>query len=291
MVGLSPLTRLAGAIAVVAVVVAAIALSLPAAGPGGPPATTEGTPTPQTTPVALASAQPTPTPSVEPSPWPTVSATPDDAVSPTLTPGEALAQSDGFWNRWIGPPNPSVLDEFGAVSLADVTRQADLIIRGRVTDIYIGEYWRMKSREKLLPLVYVRVEIDEVLKGEPASRTAGFVEAQIGSSPDDLDQVRATIPEHGNVWFLMYGPNWDERRFEPQRSSEMAQYAYFVFNFWQGILRGINGEVRVMQPDSVAADLGRDFFPLPLNGMEFEQIVDQVRDLVRSAPEASPTVP
>ncbi len=289
---LTHITRLAVGIAVVAVAVAAIALSLPYNGPGGPPAAAQGEPTPEATTNSLASDQPIPTESVGPSPSTMVNITPNVEVTPTPAINDALALSDGFWNRWVGPPNPGVLEEFEADSLADLSRRVDLIIRGRVTDIYVGEYWRTGPEDRPFPLVYLRVEIEEVLKGEPVSRSAGYVEVLLGSAgPEEVEDYQARQPAEDMLWFLMYGPDWDERVFEPQRSSELAPYAYFVFNFWQGILRDINAEVHVMQPDSMATDLGDDFFPLPLSGTEFEKVVEQVRALARSMPEASTTAP
>ncbi|CAN5769617.1 hypothetical protein BH24CHL5_BH24CHL5_04590 [soil metagenome] len=284
---LSPLTRLVGAIAVVAVVVAAIALSLPASGPGR---TTKVTPLPVGTLVALASAQPAPTNPIEASPSPTFSATPDGAVAQTPAVDEALAASDGFWNRWVDPPR---LFQFEAESLADVTRQADLIIRGRVTDLYIGEYWRGRPEEKPSPVVYVRVQISDVLQGEPVSRTPGYVEIQLGSpaGPEEVEDYRARVPAEDSLWFLMYGPNFKERTLEPQRSSELAKFVYIRFNHYQGMLRDIDGLIRVVRPDFVALYGGDKFFPLPLDGTDFEEVVDQVRDLVRSTPEASATAP
>jgi hypothetical protein len=276
-----------GAIGVTTVVVA-LAASLPArpTGPGNAPLNSEATASPEGTQVAPSS-EPTQTASAEPSTLGSPGAT--SGTLPTPSTADPLAQSDSFWNRWIGPPNPGVLSEFQAESLADITDQADLIIRGKVADLYVGEYWRGLPEEEPFPLAYVRVEVIEVLKGEPASRVPGYVEVLLGSGGDDLDELLATIPSHDHLWFLMHGLKWDERIYEPQRSSELAQYAYFVFNFHQGLLRDIDGVVAVMRPEYVAGYGGPEFYPLPIDGSDFASVVEQVRELVESTEGPTPT--
>lgn len=175
-------------------------------------------------------------------PQPTV--TPCCTPSPTPVIDEALAESDQFWATWLEPIHFGLTDD--VASLADATAQAHLVVRGRITDLYIGEYWQMEVRDEPLALAYVSVEIQEVLKGEPVSRTLGTVEVQIGEAGPDLEELRAALPAHDHLWFLMFEP--DMRPRVPPNETEIAPFVYFATNEYQGVLRGINGVVRVNGP-------------------------------------------
>jgi hypothetical protein len=197
---------------------------------------------------------------------------------PTPTASDPLAQSNRFWAPWTEP----ILGHLplDATSLAEAAEQADLIVRGRILDLYVGEMWVMDNTS--FPLDYVKVEVAEILKGEPHWRTPGFVEVQVGDSAD-LEEVRAMMPTHDHLWFLMYEANRASRGDSPMASAEIAPYAYFISNEYQGVFRDIGGTVRLIQPEEVARVLGPEHFPLMLEGANFDQVVDEVRDLADEA--------
>jgi hypothetical protein len=190
---------------------------------------------------------------------------------PEFVPG--LEASDAFWNWWF--------DDcfFGAFdlpsSLAQVSANADLIVRGRIVDLYIGEYWRSIGIDFRDPLAYVRVEVDEVLKGDPAWRNPGFVEVGLGHAFDAMESVRVKLPDHEHLWFL----TWDGER-DPINESEIAPYAYYAPDYkLPTILRNIDGKVQVINPDTLKRAYGRSQFPLPLDGTDFAGLLDKVRAL------------
>jgi hypothetical protein len=184
-----------------------------------------------------------------------------------------LEASDAFWNSWF--------DDcwFGAFdlppSLAAVYASADIVVRGRIVDLYIGEYWQMSGVDYQDPLAYVRVEVGEILKGEPAWRTRGYVEVGIGHGFDALESIRVKLPDHEHLWFL----TWDGER-EPPNDSAIAPYAYYAPDYMiPTILRNIDGKVQVINSDTLKRAYGKDQFPLPLDGTSFEALLERVRAL------------
>jgi hypothetical protein len=207
------------------------------------------------TPAATDPATPPPTPCCMTTPSP----------SPSFAAG--LAASDRFWKHWF--------EEcfFGAFhiasSLEEITSQSDLVIRGKITDLYsrvLGGIWHV---------AYVKVLVTEVLKGEPASAEAGTVEVQVGFASSDLDDLRSSLPAHDQLWFLTQ----DEGR-DTYNTTDYPQVS---------VLRDIGGIVRVIQPEWIAGAYSRRHFPVPLDGTSFEELVAQVRRLVERPPAAMHT--
>lgn len=185
----------------------------------------------------------------------------------TPVPGETLAESNAFWNYWADPPFPRPRPD--ATSLQDSVALSDLVIRGHIVDVYVGEYqW---TNGTAVPVVYVKVAVNELFKGNPISRTAGYVEIGLGSlDAAGVEQLRAALPQHDNIWFLKYDPG-------PATRSDIAPYAYLMLNDQQGVLRDINGKVRLVQPQYLIDSLGPDAFPLPFEGTSFADLVKQLR--------------
>ncbi|MDQ3673929.1 MAG: hypothetical protein M3365_06105 [Gemmatimonadota bacterium] len=281
------LTALFGTAAILVLIVAALALSRPAPAPG--PAGALGTLEP--TAVAAASPQETPTAPVgaTPSPpGPSASHTvaPCCPASPTPSDDRDVERSDLFWDRWLQPVHVD-LGAWDAASLAEATQMADLVVRGRMTNIYIGEYWQAVEGQDPYPLAYATVEIDEILKGDPVSRTLGAVEVQLGRTVPDLNEVRALLPAHDHLWFLIFEP--DQRPRTPPNQSDIAPFVYYATNEYQGILRDIGGVVRVIGRDILVETLPNDYYPLALDRTSYDLVVEQVRIL--GAPVPTLTVP
>jgi hypothetical protein len=210
-------------------------------------------------------------------------------ISTTPIPGETLAESDKFWNEWASEPYVGLV--FQAKSLDDNVRLADLVVRGHITDIYVGEYWQWEniSESPPTPLVYVSVAISEVLQGTPVSRVPGFVEVTLGpGTTERVDDLRARLPQHDNIWFLKY-----DLALRPRPSinnTEIAPSSYLPSNDLQGVLREVGGELRVIKPEWYDENpyLGPNHFPLPLQGTSFDRLVDDVRAIGETMPDPTP---
>jgi hypothetical protein len=201
-------------------------------------------------------------------------------ATPTFDVAAELDASNWFWAEWLEPIGFEL--PYDAAVLFDAVGQADLIVRGHIQEVFVGEYWRDSADERPYPLAYARVEVGEVLKGAPASRTPGIVEVQLGrlASESDLERINDLAPDHDNLWFLMYGPNYGLRRLEPQKSAEIAPFEYVLGNEYQGVLREIGGQIRVVGGADLLADYGPDHYPLQLEGGDFDVLVEEIRSLV-----------
>jgi hypothetical protein len=199
---------------------------------------------------------------------------------------ETLAESDAFWEHWADIPHPEPVRN--ATSLEEDFGYVDLVVRGHVTDLYIGEYWLMGEGEPRVPLVYAQVALSEVFKGNPVSRIPGYVEVGLGSL-DTVDELRANLPQHDNIWFLIHTPNIRPR--DAANESEIAPFEYIPTNDQQGVFRGIAGKVKVIKPEFTEQTLGADHFPLPLQNMSFDELVAQIRSLAQTLPEVTPLAP
>jgi len=198
-----------------------------------------------------------------------------------------LAESEAFWDYWSDYPFDGPI--FQAGSLDENVGLAHLVIRGHITDLYIGEEWQLAEELEKVQVAYVTVTISEVLKGEAVSRNLGFVEVQLGrASTETVDELREGLPQHENVWFLMHDETVRPRT--PPNNSDIAPFSYFPSNDLQGVLRNIDGEVRVIKPawtEEIPA-MGPNHFPLRLQGTSFDDFVQQVRDIAETTPQVTP---
>jgi hypothetical protein len=197
-----------------------------------------------------------------------------------LEDSEAVTRSNRFWNPYYEPPRPWSL-EFDFDSLEEAVAASDLIVRGRITDISVAEMWRFSKDEPGVPHVYLTVEVAETLKGTPLSRTNGYVEVQFEVGEGALDVVRSRPqPQHEHVFFLMYEPAYRESIGKPPRETEVAPFAYFMPNRFQGAIRDIEGTARIIDPIEVALANELGHFPLPLDGQPYEDVLEQIRQSV-----------
>ena len=221
------------------------------------------------------------TPAIE-LPWPS---TPGASLPPpTVEPSPSMEAHDRFWNPFVdfGPPFGL---PFGLETLEDATDLADIVIRGSITDLYIGEQWIGAKDEPGEPLAYVAVEIHDVLKGEPESRTEGLVEVQFGFGfrESDFDAIAsAPMPEGDYLWFLIDESKFREKKDQAPRDSEIAPFAYFIPNEVQGVVLEANGSAEVVLADRFESAWGTGRFPMTIRGGSFESVIDQIRTLVAS---------
>ena len=157
--------------------------------------------------------------------------------------------------------------------------QAHLVIRGRVTEVYVGEEWIIANDEPPVPLAYARIAIDEILNGEPVSRSEGSVEVQLTFVSDAwVPPDAARLPAHESVFFLMHEARDRQQRGAEPRRSEVAPFAYFVPTP-QAVLRNIGGQVAVVQRPFLEAHYGPTGFPLRLQGADFAELNQYLRGL------------
>jgi len=227
-------------------------------GPSADPTPT----TSATTPAVLHEPTLQPTPSFDSSPLP----------SPSFAAG--LAASDRFWDRWVETECWFGIDPLPS-SVAELVRDADLVVRGPIVDLYVGEYWRGDAYEPSHGLAYAKVATEEVFKGDPVSREAGFVEVQMGYAPNDLDELRAKLPAHDHLWFLGYEDPDSRGEFN---QSEMVGFAYYAAQDVETVFREIGGVVEVLAPARIREVYGKDEFLLTLDGTDFEGFVQRVRE-------------
>ena len=146
-------------------------------------------------------------------------------------------------------------------SLAEITIESDLVIRGTIRDAYSD--WRGGDAYDS----YANVSIEEVLKGVPESREADTVDVGIGYLSSPIDGLRSSLPEHDHLWFLIR----DEDRHGTYYTTDYVQVS---------VLRDIGGVVEVIRPEAIGNAYSPRQFPVPLDGTSFEELVDQVRQLV-----------
>lgn len=79
-----------------------------------------------------------------------------------------LAESDAFWHTWSDFPFDGTTPE--AESLQGAIGLAHLVVRGHITDVYIGEGWLLAPELGGVQVAYAKVALSEVLQGTPVAR-------------------------------------------------------------------------------------------------------------------------
>ncbi len=160
-------------------------------------------------------------------------------------------------------------------TLVDMTASVDLVVRGRILEVYVGEQWVGSDGAAPEQFAYARIEIGEILKGEPVSRNAGSVEVQLALVGDDWEAPdQSFLPGHDHLLFLIHEATFREQIGKPARSSGIAPYAYFIPTA-ESVLRDIDGVVRLVERDRFASAYG-DHFALALHGRDFSELVEEV---------------
>jgi hypothetical protein len=185
--------------------------------------------------------------------------------------------SDAFWNRFSMIAGEEAVDGLDFRSLEEMTTASDLVIRGRMADIYIGRHWVFSSEEPAVPILYANIAIDEVLKGVPVSRIPGTVEMGLHPVGDNFDLDEYTVPSEEYIWFLTFEPIWRAKHSQPPLLDDSAPFTYFRFNHHQTVLRNLNGQVDVLELDQIKASYGDQSFPVALDGTSFAELVTSVR--------------
>ena len=175
---------------------------------------------------------------------------------------------------------PQTLD-YVYTSLDDMVAGSDIIVRGRIAEVYVGEMWAFNDVEPLVPLIYARVVVSAVLKGEPLSRTPGVVEVLLEPGSEDVLNG-LTYPTEDALWFLKSRAKEGELLGRPPVSSEIAPYSYFRPNTYQAVIRNIDSESWPMFPDMVKRSYGNHEFPVDWTRKPFDSLLGDVRELTGS---------
>lgn len=202
-------------------------------------------------------------------PAPANTATPTPSPS-SLTMGMTERQrSDWYWEG---------VSSFGIAnnvfeSLAEITSEAHLIVRGRVTGMQEAEIQAFGGPTSTLHYLFGEVTIDEVLKGTPNSQTPGTVlVARMGvrdASADDLPKGEVILFLHNYAQLRVDGGY-------PPSSDPDDRYYYSRPNGYQCVLRNIDGRVQIVDgPRGWEDAIGP--FPSQLDGDTYDDVVGRVR--------------
>ena len=170
-------------------------------------------------------------------------------------------------------------------SLEDMTADVDLVVRGRITGVYVGEMWRFNDFEPPAPHIYASVELTEVLKGLPLSRIPGAIEVTLAVVGFEFDVDALQIPSEEYLWFLRHDAGWRAEIGKPPVQSAIAPFAYFRPNFHQTVLRNEGGAIGIIRKNDVVNAYGNRIFPLGLEGRTFANTLADVRSAVIAAPD------
>jgi hypothetical protein len=154
--------------------------------------------------------------------------------------------------------------EFG--SLSETTAAVDLVVVGRIVSVYVGR--TVGTDGDRIPMAWMDVSVDEVLKGEPQSRKEGIISIELEPTIEPgWDKILANVPEHQHVFFLM---NEEQHRFRealPPFDAQLDRYTYFRPND-QAVLRLVSGRLWLIEPDQ----LTRGRYPSELQGQPFSDV-------------------
>ncbi len=200
--------------------------------------------------------------SQEPMPTPTKSPTP-------TIPRTQIERSIQFWREITGGEHP---EEIG--SLAQAALDADLIV--------VGKFSALRFGDNVFDFEVTRstIEIEQVLKGEPQTETAGTITLQ-GMPAPDPQFAQALMPEHRHLLFLHYVPWKLEREGLPPEDQEEELYDYTVLSGTQGVVLDIDGFARALDPRNPAR------FPGMLEGESFDAVVEATRHALRGEPNST----
>lgn len=191
--------------------------------------------------------------------------------APKMGPNE-IAISDRFWEE-TSDFSPTA---FSYASLDEITADADLIVRGRVTGTREGQALPVDDPAGEMtarPVTFGVVAIEEILKGVPNILEPGAV-LVIRLGPKDV--AKSDLPREEILIFLKNYQLIHDEYGKGLFDDPTDRFYYGRPNGYQAVLRNINGVVRVVDgPDGWEAALGP--FPASLAGDPFEHVLDLVR--------------
>lgn len=190
------------------------------------------------------------------------------ASTPTPSPDESL-----FWQLTLGGAHAYAYE-----SVREIVEASDVVVVGTLSGVRPADRTILspgEPYESFIDFALVTVEIEEVLKGEPVTRTPGRLDWRITIGQSTVETVASVLPTGRYMLFLIHGPN----DLAPDGSPEEKARWRFVYSNTNG---GIVGEV-----DGLATDLTLDqdpaLFPTIIAGQPFEELRERVRQAASKA--------
>ena len=182
-----------------------------------------------------------------------------------------IERSDAFWEQH----SDFVPTNYDYDSLAEITSEVHLIIRGRVIGTQDGQLQSF-GPGGLRQMTFGIVAIDEVLQGTPEMQVPGSVlVARLGVSKQPADE----IPAGEVILFLNHYPTVRSELGVAQSIDPDDRFFYGRPNGYQSVLRNFVGTVRIVEgPEGWEDALGP--FPAPLDGEPFADILQAIRQTV-----------
>lgn len=200
-------------------------------------------------------------------------------VLPSPSAPAALADDIGVSDRFWQAQADYAPTNYHYNSLAAITADAHLIVRGRLIGTRRGELQPFQAPEGMADgraVIFGVVAVDEVLKGSPNMLLPGEVlVARVGAENQNPDE----LPRGEVVLFLM---NYQLLRKElgVGPSSDLNDRFYYVRpNGYQCVLRNLDGVVRIVRPAEDSGEVLQGF-PLVLDGESFPAVLDSIRQSV-----------
>lgn len=185
-------------------------------------------------------------------------------LSAPLAPTER-AESDRFW-EWLIPPH-CPFPTWHWDSLEAITADVDIVVRARAIRVENRNDDRYDQN-----VAVITFAVDEVLKGQPISRVDGTVDMVSYDAGGDQWRLRSNMPDGEHLLFLM---NLSDVESDSRQDD---RYSYFLPSY-QAVLRGIDGLVVLFSEQ----DIESNTFPHELGGRPFDDVVDEIREIVSHA--------
>ena len=188
---------------------------------------------------------------------PRVTAAPRDEASANL-----------FWNAVT--PEGEYSHEYD--TLGSIVKDVDLIVVGTIANVYMAD---VKTTNTTWPSIWAQFQVEEVLKGSPVSRSPGFIDVVLTSSPA-WQWAEGNVPDEQMVLFLM-----NEEAYRARVGQESVDRDVEHFEYWrpdeQAVVRNVDGKVGVIDTDRMLTDFGPDVFPMTVLDDNFDATVSAIR--------------
>ena len=268
------------------VFVVVLALGCGSTGPAAPsPSLLDASPSPSITtsfvlPSATIPASQTPPATPMPTISPTTLITPTSTTTALVTPlpfsvidDPSTADIDHFWAQYL----ELSCVEFGMEdywdSVTQMSKDVEVILVGHPISIAVRP-----DPDRYGVISLINVAVDDVLKGNPSEQQKGVIQvtdSQIGDGdPDEWSGV-APVPIAPTLFFLRSLVGFEDRASVPVAAGD--EYLYYTPGTHQNVLTEVAGKVYVPQTPRMTRWYGHNFFPLPLQGMAWNKLLDQVR--------------
>jgi hypothetical protein len=185
------------------------------------------------------------------------------------------ADIDHFWAQFL----ELSCVEFGMEdywdSVAQMSNDVEVVVVGHPVAVSVRE-----NPDRWGEFAVIDVAIDEALKGTPASAQPGIIEITDEGSgswwSDYPDGHRPDVPIPA-VTTLLFLRNEAAAQIRYGYTPEPGdEYLYYMPGVHQNVLTELEGKVYVPQTPRMRRWYGNNFFPLPLEGVAWEKLINEV---------------